>query len=89
MKMIDFSTFKRHGAPKGKSEPLFLFGEVAEKLGVLPGQLRYAMTSGPLPAPKPRVENSGRRKYYAMSDIRPWWAQIGGRDFAVSQRTAH
>lgn len=87
--MIDFKTFKRGGLANGRSEPLFLFNEVAEKLEVLPGQLRYAMTSGPIPAPKPRVENTGKRKYYAMSDIRSWWAQIGGRDFAVSHRPTH
>jgi hypothetical protein len=70
--------------PAKPREPLFEYRELHSQLGVLPGQFHRAATRAAIPMPIPRLA-ADRRKWYAMSDIRPWWEAIGGNQAACSE----
>ena len=68
-----------------KRPPLRQFDEVAEALGVLPGQLLYAFQHAPIKHPEPRLV-TGRKSWYVLGEMRLWWEAIDGSNFAVSER---
>jgi hypothetical protein len=73
------------GAVIKKRAPLRKLSELAEEFGVLTGQLVSAMRRSPISVPEKHLETGGFL-WYNPAEMRKWWAEVGGKDFAVSDR---
>lgn len=72
----------KEGLPRG---PKRTMAELAEDLGVLPGQLRNAMQRSPIEAPKPTLQ-LGKRTWYDPSTVRRWLEAVGGLAFVAPKQ---
>lgn len=82
-------SFKHNRPPaivkQGPREPLYEFSDLAREFEVLPGQLNNAMRRSPIPVPEPKMVK-GRRRWWSMREMIAWWVEVGGKDFAVSDK---
>lgn len=70
---------------QGPREPLYEFSDIARQFEVMPGQLSNAMRRSPIPVPEPKMIK-GSRKWWSIREMIAWWVEIGGKDFAVSDK---
>jgi hypothetical protein len=73
---------------KTQRKPLRTLEELAEEFGVMTGQLMYAVKNAHIPAPCAKL-TTGNKKWFEHRLMREWWAAVGGKDFAVSDRAEY
>lgn len=71
-----------------RRQPHYSLAELAARFGVRVGQLRSAMRRSPVPVPE-RSDVIKPPFRYPLAPMLAWWDEVGGVEFAVSERTSY